>query len=135
MPYRLLEHTADVRAECRGTSIGELLVAAADALYAVAFRERGGATDDVNVVDVAGASTEELVVRWLQELIYLMDVDRFAAVSYEFLETTPTRVRAALRGHTYAPSDRATEVKAATYHGMHVHRDADGYVVEVLFDL
>lgn len=135
MPFRLLAHTADVRAACSGASVAELLESAAEALYALAFRERGGGCDAARVVEVAGGSTEELLVRWLQELIYLMDAERFVATSFEFVETTPVRVQAALRGVIYTPSMRAEEVKAATYHGMHVHRDGAGYEAEVIFDV
>ena len=54
------------------------------------------------------------MVRWLQELIFLMDTRSFVASGFEVRQADAGRVEATLRGYRYKPEERAAEVKAAT---------------------
>lgn len=139
MPYRFLEHTADVRVECRGKSFAELLEAAAKSLYAVAFYEIQPRQDVERRVAVSAdgpdAPVESLLVQWLQELIFLMDVERFVGTVFRFEAADPRAVSAVVRGYHYLPEERETEVKAATYHGIQVRQENGGFVAEVIFDV
>jgi SHS2 domain-containing protein len=75
------------------------------------------------------------VVQWLQELIYLMEAERFVATQFTFAQADAHRVKAEVQGYEYEPEEREEEIKAATYHGMRVRHDANGWRTEVLFDL
>ncbi|HIJ74094.1 MAG TPA: archease [Candidatus Hydrogenedentes bacterium] len=133
--FRFLEHTADLRVECRAESLADLLETAALALYAVAFHRRRQGTNVERHIDLAADTREQLLVRWLQELIFLMDVERFAATVFDIGTANETALAATLRGYQYEPADRAEEVKAATYHELEVKKDAEGYVARLIFDL
>lgn len=133
--YRFLEHTADIRAECQAASFPELLETAAQALYAVALRETRTDAHVEHEVAIQAESPEEMLVRWLQELIFLMDVEHFVATRFDLHHAAEDRVAATLRGYEYQPEERATEIKAATYHGMAVRHTNEGIVAEVIFDL
>lgn len=135
MSYRFLEHTADIRAECRAATFAGLLESAAQALYAIAFRKTRPDHLVEVVVDIRATSPEEMVVRWLQELIFFMDVRHFVATRFAFHQLTEDTLSATLRGYEYQPEERATEVKAATYHGMTIQHTDEGFVTEILFDL
>jgi SHS2 domain-containing protein len=135
MSFRFLEHTADVQVECRAQSFEELLETAAGALYALALKEVRAQTDAERVIDIPGNGHEDVLVRWLQELIFHLDTDRFVATSFAF-ETKDNRMLwARLRGYVCAPEDRAVEVKSATYHELDVRRTDDGFVARVILDL
>ena len=75
MTYRFVEHTADMGIEVEATSFEELLaeslVALTDSLTDVtdvrALMERG--------VSLEAASREELLVDWLNELVFLFEVE------------------------------------------------------------
>ncbi|MBI4559328.1 MAG: archease [Candidatus Hydrogenedentes bacterium] len=135
MPYQFLEHTADVRAECRAPTFEALLETAAQALYAVAFNRIHHQADLERRLQLTADSPEETLVRWLQDLIYLMDVEHFIATRFDIQATPTTTLHATLHGYHYTPEERATEIKAATYHGMKVSKTDAGYLAEVIFDL
>ena len=71
MPFRFLEHPADIRFECFGKNPQELFESAAQALYAVALRSHRDSVEDSRDISLHADGWEELLVRWLQELLYL----------------------------------------------------------------
>lgn len=135
MPFRFLEHTADARAECRGGTFEGLLEAAAQALYAIALREARADCDTSRTIKVDGESREEVLVRWLQELIFLLEVERFVATGFAFAEADELSITAEARGYTCRPEERGEEVKSATYHGLDVQETPEGFIARVIFDL
>jgi len=135
MSYRFVDHTADALVECRAKTFEELLETAAHALYAVAFRETQARIDIEKVIEVEGETREELLVRWLQELIYLMEVRYFVASVFQFERADATGVRARVAGYTCHPGERDAEVKAATYHEMAIEETREGLTTRILFDL
>lgn len=135
MGFRFLEHTADMRAECRAPTFTGVLETAAQALYALTLRETRAGRDSTCTIAVKGSSREELLVRWLQELIFLLDVDRFVATEFTFSGDDPSGVTAEVRGYICLPDERAEEVKSATYHELEVRDTDEGCVAHVIFDL
>ena len=135
MSFFFIEHTADMGMECRGASFEELLDSAADGLYALALRRTKRDTGIERAVEIDADGPEEMLVRWLQELIYLLETDHFVAVEREFQTVSERSLAAVLKGHLCGPEDRAVEVKSATYHDLEVRQEAGGYVARVTFDL
>lgn len=135
MTYRFLEHTADARVECRADTFDGLLRAATDAFYHVTLTEVRDGRGIRHVVDIVAPSHEEMVVRWLQELLFLLDTERFVAGHYTFEETEEGRVRAVLDGYICLSEERAVEVKAVTYHGLDVVENSEGFMARIIFDL
>ncbi|MBN2310696.1 MAG: archease, partial [Candidatus Hydrogenedentes bacterium] len=133
--FRFLEHTADLRVECHAPSLESLLDIAARALYSAAFTRPPSGTGTQHAVAVHAPSREELLVRWLQELIFLMDARRFAASSFEFHEVRPGFVSALAHGAPYTPDERDMEIKAATYHDIEIVDTPDGLIARIVFDL
>jgi SHS2 domain-containing protein len=140
--YQFLAHTADVLVECRARTLRGIFTSAARALYEVAFGPRhwlaAKKTDlprQVRDIELRADSQEDLLIRWLQELIFLMDVERFVASKCQLACLSPTEVRAHLDGYTCAPEDRETEIKAATYHGVAIRREGKEFIAAVVFDL
>ena len=133
--FRFLDHTADALAECRAPSFHELLETAAQALYSIAFCRLHQRDDIERTITLRGASREDLLIRWLQELICLMDTEYFVMSRCEFEEGDEDELRAHVAGYKYAPEERETEVKAATYHETAIVEDGDDLVARVLFDL
>ena len=135
MSFRFLEHTADVRAECRAPDFPGLLESAARALYEVALVRTRARVDARRSVELRAADRDDLLIRWLQELLFLMDVERFVATNIEFEGVGATELKATVSGYTHEPEERATEVKAATHHGMHIEEHDGDLVATVVFDI
>jgi SHS2 domain-containing protein len=141
MGYKFLEHTADVQAECEADTFPGLLEVAARALYSVALakqRKTAGISHDLSV---SGAGHEEVVVRWLQELVFLLETDGFVAVRFAWNDLQMEASEGVLTVHCRAegyccdPEERGEEVKAATYHGLNVEKTEEGFVARIVFDL
>ena len=135
MPFRFLAHTADVQVECRAATFEDLLRTAAEALYALTLNTPPVRADASRRVEITSASREDLLVRWLQELNFLLDTDHFAAVEVTFESAGPDGVRAQLRGAMCSADQRAEEVKSATYQELGIQETADGFIARVILDL
>ena len=136
MEYRLEPHTADVVAWCRGRDFAELVEAAAYALYAVTLTvPRTEHALQRHVALPPADSPEEALAHVLRELIYLLDVQHFAASHFEVTLHADGALTLDLEGYEVPPDERETEVKAATRHGLEIRQDETGWEARVLFDL
>jgi SHS2 domain-containing protein len=135
MPFRFLEHTADVRVECTAETFDGLLETAAQALYAITLATRRAGVDRDRTVTVTGAGYDEVFLRWLQELIFLLEADHFVATQFCFNSLPDNGVTARLSGYECDAADRGEEVKSATYHELEVRKTDEGFLARVIFDL
>jgi len=134
MEYRVVEHTADVALELRGGSLEGLLAAAtAGVRFLHAGRKRPREEHRVSV-RVEGGSPEELLVKWVNELIYFFDTRGELALEAADLRVDDERgALTAAADLSLCSIDRAGFVpravlKSATYHGLEVTTDAKGYL-------
>ena len=135
MSFSFLEHTADVQVECRADSLAGLLESAARALYAVTLREVQSVSDHERVVEVRAANREEMLIRWLQELNYLLDIEHFVGTQFVFESIKDGGACVRLRGYRCSAAERAEEVKSATYHELAIQQNDGGFMARVIFDL
>ena len=136
--YRFLEHTADVCVECRGETFAALLQSATDALYAITLSNVQSGAEAYAVeknLSLKANSRDEALVRWLQELIFLLETEGFVAGKVIFSYAEAEGVEAVVIGYQCRSDERTEEVKSATYHGLNVTQDSDGFVVQIIFDL
>lgn len=69
---------------------------------------------------------EDLLVAWLNELIFLIGTRRWAPARVHVEELGDAGLRAVLEGAPLGASKLALEIKAATFGGLVIRRDADG---------
>ena len=134
--FEILDHTADVGIIAYGVDMSQAFANAARALFSLITE-----LDDVQEVlhrdiEVTATDEESLLVEWLNELIYLFDVENIIFKRFDITRLNDTQLRATNYGEKV---DRAkhklkTGVKAATYHLLKVDKD-DGCKVQVLFDI
>ena len=84
-------------------------------------------------LEVDSADREALLVDWLNEILFVAETELWVPVEFEILESTPTRLRAAVRG--VPVEDSPGFVKAATFHGLRVEEEDGGLQAEVIFDV
>ena len=137
----MLDHTADVGFELEASSLEALFQEARRALLMVVFEhppEEGGAVDAVRLT---APDRETLLVRWLNELVYLIQATGFVPAG--------ARIRLREAGDSgYALEARLTgapllleeygwqgEIKSATFHGLEVTNDEDGWHAQVILDV
>lgn len=132
MRYRLLEHTADALVEAYGRSMSERFENAAYALF-----DQITDIDAVEPVEERRASVdaeepEQLLVDFLQELLYLHDVDNLVLCEFH-VKLQDNGLVSTVRGERF-DSERHPKkavVKAVAYHGLRLENDR----LIVLFDV
>jgi SHS2 domain-containing protein len=131
--YAVFDHTADVGLEVRGNSLPDLLATAARATFEQMIEDWPDvieAEEDVRVVPPKGLEGDlsELLVDWLQELLFTFETRRLVPLRYEFDQVGPREVRATVGFGLFRPDRHRArlEIKAVTYHELDMHQDSDG---------
>ena len=132
--YEEFEHTADVGIRVWGETPEELFAVTARAMTGIMAGDRRIQPIDEMEIRVEGESPEELLVAFLSELLFLVDVKNML-----FCEFRPVFEANALwvhcRGEELTARDRGlgSEIKAVTRHQLVVDLQ-QGYA-QVLFDV
>jgi SHS2 domain-containing protein len=138
--WAVVEHTADVGIEVRAATLEALFVdAAAGFCDAITEAARLGA-DEERAFQLEAAGLDLLLVAWLDELLFRFDT---TGVLYPRGEASVEgngeswSLRAHVRGERFdaARHPLKVQVKAITYHGLEVARDAQGWRARVIFDI
>jgi SHS2 domain-containing protein len=137
------DHTADRGITVRADSLTELFAGAAVGMFAGMYELAGLQADREREVVVTGSDIESLIHAWLQELIFLFEVEEEIYTEVQIYELTDTNLRATVRGQsldaggtTGGPVVRiGAAVKAVTYHGLNVRRLNGGWEATLLFDV
>lgn len=140
MGYRFIDHTADVAADLDGGSPGELFTSAARALTDTISPIEGVRPLVPQSVTLDAPSLEDLLVDWLNELLYLFEVQNVLVSDSDVtLEERGGRwlLSATVRGEPFDPSRHPSRVlvKSATYHGLHVTHEQGTWRARIVFDI
>jgi SHS2 domain-containing protein len=139
-----LDHTADVGASLEADSLEALFRAALDALTVVMMALPPQAPDGARRIELEADSLERLMVRWLEEWIFLVHSTGRVPVEADLtIEKRPGadgprwHLAADVRDATLDPDahEWKTEVKGATYHGLDVRENEAGWRATVVFDV
>lgn len=133
-PYRVLDHDADIFLEVYGASREELFNNAARALTSFIADPEGITPSSVKEVVVTGNG--ELLVNFLNEIIYIWETQRFipADISVVFNDHGLTAI---MRGETFDEARHVTkeELKAVTYHKFSITEDGGVFRATILIDV
>ncbi len=129
--FEIIDHTADVGFELEAESLEDLLETAADAAFSVVLVDRPEQVEVEQEVRIASGGpdqADELLVAWLQELLYLFETESLVPVRFTFHERGPDALRARVGYGRFDPERHrtGTEIKAVTYHDLEVTRDDRG---------
>jgi SHS2 domain-containing protein len=133
------EHTADLGLRVFGDDLADLFQTAAGALFDVIVANRTQvAVAESESVSLAAESPEELLVLWLNELIFRCETRHRLYAEFDVSVDAAGRHLAATIGGE--PIDRTRhvldhEVKAATRHGLCLRREPEGWLAEVVLDI
>lgn len=136
--FRLLDHTGDIALLVRAGSLEELFDVASRALFEVILDTRTVEPAERVGIEVRDAvDHEDLLVRFLSELLFLHDARGWVFRGAESIEFEPGGVRARAVGEPIDPRRHAVQrqVKAVTYHHLLVSQDAEGWSARIVLDL
>lgn len=142
MPYRPLDHTADIGVELEAPSREALFEEALQAFTdAVTVLEKVEPATERRI-ELAAQIPEDLLVLFLEELLYLFEVDGllFRRTRVEIEEATTGEglsLAAVLEGEPYDPAKHPIKVlvKGVTYHRLAAEPRGGGWYGRVIFDI
>jgi SHS2 domain-containing protein len=135
--YTFFEHTADIGVEVEAQSREDLFVNSARAMMDVMFEKAPEGASETRLVMVVGENPEELLIAWLNELLYIYSVERLAFSRFSDVELTDTTFMARAHGERFDPGRHNVEmeIKAATYHRFKIEYHGDKWRARIIFDV
>lgn len=132
MPYTLIDHTADMGIRVSAPSLEGLFEEAAYALADIMGARCGEGLQEV-VVDSQGIDRVDLLVRWLQEILYLIEVKGFRLRAVTIQRLTETLAIGVMQG-AYTADPLTTEIKAVTYHNLDITSIDNVFMATIILD-
>lgn len=137
--YRILPHTADGKFQAFGRTLEEAFGNAALALASLMWDWEKIGRRARHFVHVAGIDQEQLLVKFLTEVIYLFEAKRFLLGRVQGLRLRPqfdgVALEALLEGETLTDAHELHGVvKAVTYSDLKIEA-GDGFTVQVVVDM
>jgi SHS2 domain-containing protein len=134
--FDIIEHTADTGIVAYGTELEEAFANAAYAMFTLIADLEDVKEVVCRQIEVEAGDRESLVVSWLNELLYLFDVEGIIFKRFRVTELSETSLKAEGYGELIDKARHSLKagVKAATYYMLRVEKD-NGYSVRVIFDV
>lgn len=135
--FEIIDHTADVGIIAYGADVEELFSNAALALFSL-ITEPESIDEKLRLgLEVRSKGRDNLLVEWLNELIYLFDVKHVLFSRFDINSLTLNRLKANCYGEEFSPLKHKINVgvKAATYHMLKLDRNGNDYRAQVIFDV
>ena len=134
--FEIIDHTADIGIAAYGSDLAEAFANLAYGMFSLMADLDQVREELSRDIDVQAADQEALLVAWLNELLFLSDVDRAIFCRFEISSLGEDRLRAKAYGERIDASRHQlkTSVKAATYHLLEVEKE-DGFRVQVILDI
>ena len=135
--YTVFEHTADVGIEVTADSRENLFVNSALAMTDIMFDGLPDGTSESRLVMVVGDNSEELLIAWLNELLYIYCVERLVFTMFSDIKLTESMFMVRAHGERvdFDKHRMEMEIKAATYHGFSIEPDGDKLKARIIFDV
>jgi SHS2 domain-containing protein len=123
--------------EAWGVSCREVLITMARALTILMYGD-SRAEEVVNTeVALSGEDAEELMVGWLNEIVYWCDKDNLVPASFTIRGIDARKLQGTIAGETFDPQRHLVEhqVKSVTYHQACLEERSEGWYARVYVDL
>lgn len=123
--YTIIEHPSDLGIEARGRTMAEAFEEAARGMLSVLAECETVRPAFTRSVSITASDAEQLLVKWLSEVLYLYDGEHFLAGTLAIDAISETSLTATLTGEAFDAARHAPrlDVKAVTYHQLVVDRD------------
>ena len=133
--FKFIEHTADTGLVAYGETLAGAFTNAALGMFSIIADLESVREVESRRVEVKEADMEGMLFEWLNNLIYIFDVEELILKRFDIVEFEEGRLVAVCHGEKYDPyrHQLKTEVKSATYHMLEVDREKNR--VQVIFDI
>lgn len=135
--YLLLDHTADLGIEISGDDPEDLFKRAGKAFLHLIFGDICIQGTDIMEISLSGDDLPDLMVRWLTEILYILEGEHLVTTDIHIDLLSPTTIKARLGVTPFDPlkHEIQREIKAITYHQIEVTQKDLAWKARVIFDL
>jgi len=135
--YTVIDHTADVGIEVEAADLEGLFTKSALAMFDLMFGLGSVGKHVSKPLSVAAENPTELLVAWLNELLYFNAVERIIFSGFADVELGGRTFRAVGCGEHFDPDKHRCdlEIKAATYHDVSLAFAGGRWKARVIFDV
>ena len=135
--YSIIDHTADLGITVRGTDLKNLFKEAVRSITHLMVRINPAKESRTVKLSVAGCDSADLMVRWLGEILYLLEGENKVVTHIGIDSISPSHLDATLKTVPFDPNtdEILYEIKAVTYHQIEVVEKGDHWEARIIFDL
>ena len=135
--FELVDHTGDLGVRVFGESLSQLFEQAAHSLTFILTEPETIHLKETRKIQLEAKTDEELLITWLNELVYLFETKGLLFKTYDVLSVHAHHLEALAQGESYVEGRHPikTTVKAATYHQLKIENHQGVWTAQVIFDL
>ncbi len=135
--YKTIEHTADIGIQVKAGSAEELFALSACAMFDLMVNLTAVRPAQKAQVSLRADSLDELMVSWLNELLFRAEVSGMFFSRFEVESVSESSLTASVWGEPYNERTHSisTSIKAATYHELEIAQTAAGWSARLIFDV
>ena len=135
--YEQFSHTADIGVRVYGRTLKDLFDNAAFAMFDIIADLEGLKGDIVHDIELTAPNHEELLIAWLDELLYNFYTKGVIFYRFDIDELSGDVIKAKAFGRNVSDNRNRlkTEIKAATYYNLKIRKLDDYYQVDIVFDV
>jgi len=130
--FEELEHGADSALRVCGADWKALLTNAALGMFSLIADWEDSPLSAKREIHLRAIDSETLLVDWLNELLYLHELEGVVYTDFEILSASPKGLQAIAKGTDHWHHRKA--VKAATFNDLSIEKTAEGYAATIVFD-
>jgi SHS2 domain-containing protein len=138
--FEIIDHTADIGIVAYGKTKREVFINAAKGMFEIIAGENRDLKENFYAkIKLEAKSLEDLLIAWLNELLYLSEVKLVILDKFIIKELSDGQIKAEVGGtkinHLSIRVKR--EVKAVTYHRLEIKKDEESglWSAQVIFDI
>ena len=133
LPYEEIEHTADWALRVRGQNLSDLFRNAASGMLSLLEIEPVPGNSESRSFELKAEDNETLLVSWLEELLYPLDVEGAAVVDFQVEVMEKAHLKAWIELKKIASIKK--EIKAVTFNELDIRAAEFGYETIIVFDV
>ncbi|MBN1266857.1 MAG: archease [Anaerolineales bacterium] len=130
--YTEVEHTADYSVQLSAENLPGLFIQAVQAVQVLSGVEAGDTKPCQRKITLKASDLETLLVVWLEELLYSLEIDRLA---WQPEDVTVDGCVLQADVQVFPVKRIQRFIKAVTFHRLEVSRKADRWEAAVVFDV
>ena len=135
--FEVLDHTADTGIIAYGADIKKAFANAARGMFSLITELKDISENESRDIELDAPDMESLLVAWLNELIFIFDVENILFKSFEIVRLSDTHIEAKGYGEKVDLSRHKPKlgIKAATFHMLKIDKIGSNNRVQVIFDI